>query len=102
MKRPPKVNAEIFERARLLNDLTVTLYDWMAEDVKDGRNLIATDRRGAEVWRAKPVTFDHPATKDCFTAIRWDGVSLRAYTWSCYEVSVDADTGEVTVLSFTK
>ena len=91
------INADILERARLLNDATVTLYDWMADDVRNGRNLVATDRNGAEIWRAKPVI-----SKDCFTAIRWDGVSLTAYTWSGYKVCVDPDTGEVTVLEFTK
>ena len=91
------VNAEILERARLLNDLTVTLYDWMAEDVRDGRNLIATTRDGVEVWRAKP-----PDQEDCFTALRWDGIRLTAHTWSCYRVAIDADSGEVTILEFTK
>jgi len=100
MKTP--VNAEIFERARLLNDLTVTLYDWIAEDVRDGRNLIATDRRGVEVWRAKPVIFGDAGQQDCFTSIRWDGIHLTAHTWSCYQVAVDADTGDVTILAFTK
>jgi hypothetical protein len=102
MKPRIPVNAEIFERARLLNDLTVTLYDWMAKDVEDGRNLIATNREGVEVWRARPVMFDDPDRQDCFTALRWDGVHLTAYTWSCYKVGVDADTGEVTILAFTK
>ena len=72
MTQPSGVNAEIFERARLLNDLTVTLYDWMADDVRDGRNLIATNRHGVEVWRAKPVIFNDPKQQDCFTSIRWD------------------------------
>lgn len=96
------MNAEIFERARLLNDLTVTLYDWMAEDVRDGRNLIATNRDGVEVWRAKPVVFNDPRQQDFFTSIRWDGVSLTAFTFSCYKVSVDPDSGDVTILEFTK
>lgn len=96
------VDAEVLERARLPNDATVTLYDWMAEDVRDGRNLIATDRNGAELWRAKPVNFGDLDIQDCFTAIRWDGVDLTAHTWSCYRVSVNPDSGEITVLEFTK
>jgi len=102
MAQPSGVNAEVFERTRLLNDLTVTLYDWMADDVRDGRNLIATDRNGVEVWRAKPVIFDDPRQQDCFTSIRWDGINLTAHTWSCYKVAVDPDTGDITVLEFTK
>ncbi len=98
MANPSGIRAEIFERARLLNDATVTLYDWMAEDVRDGRNLVATNRNGEELWRAKPVM----GQQDCFTAIRWDGVSLTAYTWSGYKVSFDPDSGDVTILAFTK
>lgn len=102
MGKSSVVVAEILERARLLNDATVTLYDWMADEVRDGRNLIATDRDGAELWRAKPVGYGDPERKDCFTAIRWDGVNLTAYTWSCCKVSVNPDSGGVTVLEFTK
>jgi hypothetical protein len=96
------VNAEILERAKLFNDTTVTLYDWMAQDVRDGRNLIATNPDGTERWRAKPVIYNYPAQEDCFTAIRWDGASLTAYTWSGYKVAVDPDDGSVRVLEFTK
>lgn len=96
------INAEILERARLLNDATVTLYDWMADEVRDGRNLIATDRHAKELWRAKPVFYGDPLRQDCFTAIRWDGANLTAYTWSGYKVSVDPDAGDVTVIEFTK
>lgn len=102
MVKPSVVNAEILERARLLNDATVTLYDWMAEEVRDGRNLIATDRNGNELWRATPVMAGDPNRQDCFTSIRWDGISLTAFTWSCYKVSVNPDDGSVTVLEFTK
>ena len=97
MTKPSGVNAEILERAQLDNDATVTLYDWMAADVWDGRNLVATNRDGAELWRAKPVM-----QEDCFTAIFWDGVSLTAFTWSGYKVAVDPDDGNTTVLAFTK
>jgi len=99
---PSSVNANILERARLLNDATVTLYDRMADEVRDGRNLIATDRHGEELWRAKPVIFNDPRQQDCFTTIHWDGVSLTVYTWSGYKVSVDPDNGDVMVLAFTK
>ena len=102
MARPLSMDAEIFERARLLNDLTVTLYDWMANDVRDGRNLIATDRNGVEIWRARPVVFNGPRQQDCFTSMRWDGSSLKASTFSGYEVSVDPNTGETDVLAFKK
>jgi hypothetical protein len=102
MVKGAAIKAEILERARLLNDATVTLYDWMATDVRDGRNLIATNRQGTETWRAMPVFYGDPQQQDCFTAIRWDGVNLTAYTWSGYKVSIDPDSGAVSVLEFTK
>ena len=98
----PLIDAEIFERARLLNDTTITLYDWMAGDVRDGRNLIANSRDGTELWRAKPIINDVPSQKDCFTAIRTDGVSLTAFTWSGYKVLVDVDDGNIAIIEFTK
>jgi hypothetical protein len=100
--RAASVNAEIFERVRLPNNLSVTLYDWMAEDVRDGCNLVATNRAGLEVWRAKPVLFNDPRQQDCFTSLRWDGVTLMASTFSCYDVSVDPDNGDVAIIAFTK
>lgn len=102
MVKGAAIKAEILERARLLNDATVTLYDWMATDVRDGRNLIATNRQGTEIWRAMPVFYGDPQQQDCFTAIRWDGVNLTAYTWSGYKVSIDPESGAVSVLEFTK
>lgn len=102
MTRRSTIDAEIFERAKLLNDATVTLYDWMADDVRDGRNLVATSRDGTELWRAQPVMFNDPGREDCFTNIRWDGVHLTAFTWSGYKVSVDPDSGQITIIEFTK
>ncbi len=73
------------------------LYDWMAEEVKDGRNLMRVDAAGQILWKASP-----PDKQDCFTRIEWDGQALTANTWSCYRVAVDLENGEVTVLAFTK
>lgn len=71
----------------------------MAEDVRDGRNLIRTTASGRELWRATPPFIGQ---NDCFTNILFDPHHLKAWTWSCYEVAIDVDTGEVTVLTFTK
>ena len=80
----------------------ITLYDWMADGVRDGRNLIRTAPDGAEIWRAKPTFFGEAGQQDCFTKFTWDGADLIAWTWSCYRVSVDFETGAVTTLEFTK
>lgn len=78
---------------------SITLYDWMAEEMHDGRNLVRADPDGRVVWKAVP-----PLTgrQDCFTKMRWDGQALTAHTWSCYRVSVDVHDGSVTILEFTK
>ncbi len=81
---------------------TVTLYDWMADEVSDGRNLIRTDDKGVELWRAKPPLFDSTTHEDCFTNVMWDGSALTAHSFTGYRVAVDLDTGQVTVLEFTK
>jgi hypothetical protein len=81
---------------------SVTLYDWMAADVRDGRNLVRTDQAGDEVWRAKPVLYGEAGNQDCFTRVDWDGTALTADTWSCYRVDVGVNDGLVTVLEFTK
>ena len=93
------MDAKILRRVELPDGQgAVTLYDWMAIDVRDGRNLIRTDEAGTEMWRATPVS----GPEDCFTSLSWSGVALTAHTWSCYCVAVDLRDGSVTVLEFTK
>lgn len=93
------MNAEIRHRIQFADGGAITLYDWMAEEVRDGRNLIRTDASGNELWRATPP---HSGNNDCFTHIIPDPHQLKASTWSGYEVAIDLATGEVTVLTFTK
>ena len=78
---------------------SVVLYDWMSDDVKDGRNLVKVDPEGGILWKAIPPT---TGMQDCFTRMKWDGQTLTANTWSCYRVCVDLQNGGVTVLEFTK
>ncbi len=75
------------------------LYDGAAEGMKDGRNLVRVDAKGNVLWKASPPIRDMP---DCFTRMQWDGRTLTANTWSCYRVGVDLESGDVTVLEFTK
>ena len=77
----------------------VTLYDWMAEEVRDGRNLVKVDQDGRVLWKATPPL---SGRQDCFTKMHWDGQTPTAHTWSCYRVSIDIDDGNVTILEFTK
>ena len=96
------MHAPILDQIELPNSLgTVTLFDWMAEEVRDGRNLIRTDPEGRELWRAEPAFFDQ-GQKDCFVQMAWDGEVLTASTWSCFRVSIDLATGATTTLEFTK
>jgi len=95
------MTSEILDQVFLPNGTTVTLYDWMAEEVKDGRNLIATDENGVEAWKATPILSSDPGA-DCFVAIQAEGMTLTASTWSGYEVAIDPDNGSVTVIKFTK
>jgi len=78
---------------------SLLLYDWMTEEVKDGRNLMRVDSEGTVLWRASPP---QTGVGDCFTHMGWDGHTLTANTWSCYRVAVNLDSGSVTVLEFTK
>lgn len=95
------MKADVRDRIELPNNAgAVTLYDWMADEVRDGRNLIRRDANGAELWRATPPL--RSGLKDCFTNMTWDGEKLSAYPFSGYEVVVDVTTGEVTVTAFTK
>lgn len=96
------MSAAIFDQVELPDGLgTVTLYDWMAEEVRDGRNLIRADKEGRELWRAEPP-FYRAGQEDCFTKVAWDGATLTAFSWSCYRVSINPISGAVTILAFTK
>ncbi len=79
---------------------SILLYDYMLEEVKDGRNLIRVDATGDIVWKATlpPVS----AIPDCFVAVRLEDGKLIANTLSCYLVAVDIEHGRSTVLTFTK
>ena len=94
------MSGQIIDRVDLADRAgSIVLYDWMAEAVKDGRNLMRIDAEGNILWKASPPT---KGIQDCFTRIQWDGRALTANTWNCYRVSVDPGNGEVTVLEFTK
>jgi hypothetical protein len=70
----------------------------MPEEMRDGRNLVRADPDGRVLWQATPPQ----GKQDCFTSVSWDGLTLTAFTWSCYRVAVNMQDGSVTVLAFTK
>lgn len=97
------MQAAILNRIELPNRLgAISLFDWMAEEVQDGRNLIRTTIDGIELWRAEPPLYREAGQNDCFTQIAWDGEALIAWTWSCFKVEVNLANGAVTTLAFTK
>jgi hypothetical protein len=55
---------------------SIVLYDWMSDDVKDGRNLVKVDPEGHILWKATPPTTGR--------------------------VGIDLQSGGITVLNFTK
>ncbi|WP_256749310.1 hypothetical protein [Mesorhizobium sp. Mes31] len=92
------MSGQVIDRVDLADEAgSIMLYDYMAKDMKDGRNLMRVDADGNILWKALP-----PTTQDCFTGMNWDGETLTANTWSCYRVTVDLQNGDVTVLFFTK
>jgi hypothetical protein len=94
------MSQQIIDRVDLTHEAgSIVLYDWMAEEVKDGRNLMRVDSEGKIIWKATPPT---TGAEDCFTRMRWEGETLTANTWSGYRVSVNPRNGHVTVLEFTK
>jgi hypothetical protein len=56
-------------------------------------------RDGFAVWTAPPPRGE---MNDAWTAVRVDGRQVVAYSWSCYEVCLDLDTGAEITRSFTK
>ena len=94
------MSGQIIDRVDLADEGgSIVLYDWMAEEVSDGRNLIRVGPKGNILWKASPPT---TGMQDCFTHMQWDGQTLTANTWSCYRVGIDPQSGDVTVLEFTK
>ena len=95
------MDAPILQAAALPDGGALTLYDWMACEVRDGRNLVRMDVSGREIWRAEPTLFGSNQN-DCFTKFELDGDDLTAWTWSCFRVSVDLGSGIVRTREFTK
>jgi hypothetical protein len=69
----------------------------MSDETRDGRNLVRITPDGQAVWKAARAE-----NGPTFVAVEWEGAVLTATTMSCYRVTVDVDSGAITVLYFTK
>jgi len=56
-------------------------------------------RDGSIAWTATPPRGE---VQDAWTAVGVEGRQLVAYSWSCFEVRFDLDTGTEITRSFTK
>ena len=92
------MSGQIINRVDLPDEAgSIVLYDWMSDNVKDGRNLMRVDAHGILLRATSPAT----GIQDCFAQMRLDRKALTANTWSCCRVGVDVQDAGVTVLEFT-
>ena len=90
--------ARILNQVDLPEGIRAILYDWMDA----GRNnLVLISPSGNRAYPEPPFPADADA-EDCFTNIEWAGEKLIAHSWTGYRISIDIQTGTVTVLNFTK
>jgi hypothetical protein len=67
---PSKVRSEmsgqVIDRVDLADGAgSIVLYDWMAEEVKDGRNLARVDAGGNVLWKARQPKACRTASLAC-------------------------------------
>jgi hypothetical protein len=70
------------------------------EEPKRFENLIRSRSDGSIVWRAGLP--DLPGAADVDTDVRWRDGELHAFSWSCFDVTLDPETGRVLREVFTK
>ena len=60
-------------------------------------NLIKIDLTGKVIWSAKTKEKD-----DIFTSFSYEINGLSAFTWNCWRLNLDEDSGEITRANWTK
>ena len=60
-------------------------------------NLLCVDGNGVERWRASL-----PTSPDSFVDVKAVENSIFAWTWSCYRLEINVDTGATISMEFTK
>jgi hypothetical protein len=68
------------------------------DDVTLRGSLALVRADGTEVWRVMPPR----GVGDRWTEARFDGDRVSAFSWSCYRVTLDAETGTELDRVFTK
>ena len=79
------------------DDQIVLLDYYQASQSKLWANLRRVTSAGDVVWAASA-----PGSGDIFTNVDWRGERLVAWTWQCYMITVDQETGEPADVLFTK
>jgi hypothetical protein len=77
----------------------LALYDYYRPRKRSGpfQNLVRVQADGSIIWRASLPTGD-----DTYTAAEMDGEKLVAWSWQCYRVQIDIETGRILEQTFTK
>ena len=82
-----------------ISDRVIYLFDYMDfPRHAQAQNLKCFTKEGKLVWIA-----EHPtnSTNDSYTSISFDKV-LKAFSFGCYSVEIDIDTGKILRKVFTK
>jgi hypothetical protein len=70
----------------------------LLEDKTPFQNLMRVHSNGWIVWRAELPT----SNNDVYTHMEWQGQELKAFSASCYLVTLNLDKGEILSFEFTK
>ncbi len=65
---------------------------------KEFRNVLRCSSNGSVVWVAELPQQSH----DVYTNLDWHEQKLRAFSWSCFSVILDVETGKILSSVFTK
>jgi hypothetical protein len=63
------------------------------------RNVLRLSMDGVVIWQAQ---LPGRQNDDSYVSVRWMGERLVANTWSAYLVHLDADSGQLLEVTFTK
>ena len=79
------------------DDHIVLLDYYQASQSRVRANLRRLKSTGEVVWAAST-----PSSSDIFTDVEWRDGHLVAWTWECFVITVDQDTGRPVEVLFTK
>ena len=87
-----------FIRLTTKNDALYVLYSYYKfRGDKITSNLIKIDLTGKVIWSAKTKQKD-----DIFTSFGYEINGLSAFTWNCWRLNLNEDSGDITSASWTK